>query len=49
MLVSGPEVAMVAIVFGTVSGTIISVAKTFANRSQAHEPRHIASGSESTP
>jgi hypothetical protein len=37
MLVGGAEVAVVAIVFGTVSGTILSIVKTMANRSRPHD------------
>lgn len=43
-MIEGPEVAMVAIIFGTVSGTIISVAKTFANRSRARDDHRLAGG-----
>jgi hypothetical protein len=44
MLVSGPEIAMVAIIFGTVSGTIISVVKTCAARGRAQEQARLPNG-----
>jgi hypothetical protein len=45
-LVSGPEIAMVAIIFGTISGTIITVAKTFAARGRPQDPGRIPYGAD---
>ena len=37
ILVSGPEIAMVAIIFGSIGGTIITVAKIIANRGRPED------------
>ena len=46
MMTTGADVAMAAVILGSISGTIITVVKTFANRANARDQLRLGASPE---
>jgi len=46
ILTSGADVALAAVILGTISGTLITIAKTFANRANVRDQLRMGGGTE---
>lgn len=46
ILTTGADVALAAVILGTISGTLITIAKTFANRANVRDQLRMGGGTE---